>query len=63
MKKILIYLLTPLFVYSQQQITETMLFDGVDREYIIYVPEIYQDGDEVPVLFSFHGGGGYETPC
>ena len=61
MKKILICFLIPLFIYSQQQITETMLFDGIEREYIIYVPEIYQDGDEVPVLFSFHGGGGYAS--
>ncbi len=61
MKKILICFLTTLFVYSQQQITETIQFDGIDREYIIYVPEIYQDGDEVPVLFSFHGGSGYAS--
>ena len=61
MKKILICFLIPLFIYSQQQITETMTFDGIEREYIIYVPEIYQDGDEVPVLFSFHGGGGYAS--
>ena len=47
--------------FSQQQITETLFFDGQDREYIIYVPEIYDGTLDVPVLFSFHGGGGYAS--
>jgi hypothetical protein len=47
--------------FSQQQITETLFFDGQDREYIIYVPEIYDGTLDVPVLFSFHGGSGYAS--
>ena len=47
--------------FTQQQITETLFFDGQDREYILYVPEIYDGTLDVPVLFSFHGGSGYAS--
>jgi len=36
----------------------TMFFDGNNREYIIYVPSIYDGSEAYPLMFNFHGGGG-----
>ena len=41
--------------YTQQTITQTMNHDGLNRSYIIYVPEIYDDSTPTPLLFNFHG--------
>ncbi|MDG1332254.1 MAG: PHB depolymerase family esterase [Crocinitomicaceae bacterium] len=37
---------------------QTIAHDGLDREYILYVPSSYDGGTEVPLLFNFHGFGG-----
>ena len=59
MKKIiLIFILTPLLSFSQI-INKNLFFDGLNREYIIYVPNSYDGTSEVPLLFNFHGGAGY----
>ena len=47
--------------YSQIQQNRTMFFDGNNREYIIYVPSIYDGSEAYPLMFSFHGGGGTST--
>ena len=47
--------------YSQDQTTETIFFDGQQREYIVYIPASYNSSTEYPVLFSFHGGSGYAS--
>ena len=47
--------------FSQQQITETIVYDGETREYILYIPESYQENEEVPLMFNFHGGNGYAS--
>ena len=39
----------------------TILHNGIPREYILYVPEIYSDNVPVPLLINFHGGGGTAT--
>ncbi len=44
--------------YGQIQQNRTMFFDGNNREYIIYVPAIYDGSEAYPLMFSFHGGGG-----
>lgn len=46
-------------IYSnaQQTINESMLHDGATREYIVYIPEIYDGSTPVPLLFNFHGWG------
>ena len=36
-----------------------MVHDGYNREYAIYIPASYDGNQEVPLLFNFHGGGGY----
>ena len=38
--------------------TQTMLHDEENREYLLYVPESYDDATPVPVMMSFHGFGG-----
>ncbi len=40
---------------AQETIIETILHDGSTREYIVYVPEIYDDATPTPLLFNFHG--------
>ncbi|MBL6873749.1 MAG: hypothetical protein ISR00_07405 [Flavobacteriales bacterium] len=59
MKKILILLFLPFLGISQQLTTQNILFDGNNREYIIYVPQIYSPSILTPLLFAFHGGSGY----
>ena len=61
MKKLLLLLIIPFLSFGQQLITENMVFDGQEREYIIYLPESYNATSAFPVLFSFHGGSGYAS--
>ena len=46
------------FSYAQGYISETIEYDGLTREYSIYVPESYDGTTSFPLLFNFHGGGG-----
>ena len=41
----------------QNKNTETLVLDGSVREYVLYVPNSYDDSMNVPVLFNFHGFG------
>jgi polyhydroxybutyrate depolymerase len=41
-----------------QTIEYTITHDGLEREYILYVPASYTGSDSVPLLFNFHGAGG-----
>ena len=59
MKKIIFLLFLPFLAISQQLTTQNILFDGNNREYIIYVPQIYSPSISTPVLFAFHGGSGF----
>ena len=43
---------------AQDYISETIQFDGLTREYSIYVPVSYDGTVGFPLLFNFHGGGG-----
>ena len=49
----------PFIGISQQLTTETIFYDGNNREYIVYVPQIYSPSISTPILFAFHGGSGY----
>ncbi len=60
--KNLIYILIFLPILSASQTTNrTMYFDGLNREYIIHIPSNYNEKSNMPILFSFHGGGGYAS--
>ena len=39
----------------------TLNHNGVEREYLLHVPEIYTGSVPVPVVMNFHGGGGTAT--
>jgi len=43
---------------AQDFFSETIQFDGLTREYSIYVPASYDGISSFPLLFNFHGGGG-----
>ena len=35
--------------------------DGIDREYVLHVPNSYNGNSSVPLVFNFHGGSGSAT--
>ena len=39
--------------------SETMSYDNETREYLIYIPSSYDPNSATPILFAFHGFGGY----
>lgn len=61
MKKILIIIITltfPFISWSQQTINYTITVEGVQREFILYIPASYNGNTKVPLVFNFHGLGG-----
>lgn len=44
-------------IVAQQTIVDTFNFDGYDRDYILYVPEIYDGNSAVPLVINLHGYG------
>jgi polyhydroxybutyrate depolymerase len=48
----------PFICMAQQTIYESITHDGLEREYILYVPASYNGNDAVPLLFNYHGMGG-----
>jgi polyhydroxybutyrate depolymerase len=55
---LLLFIVCISFSYAQGYISETIQYDGLTREYSIYVPESYDGTTSIPLLFNFHGGGG-----
>ena len=39
----------------------TLNYDGINREYVLYIPESYDTTLTYPLLFNFHGYGGTAT--
>lgn len=52
-----IFLFATIYSNAQQTLNESMLHDCVTREYIVYVPAVYNGSSPVPLLFNFHGYG------
>ena len=50
MKKILLLLCLPYIVMSQQLTTENILYEGNNREYILYVPQTYSPSISTAIL-------------
>jgi polyhydroxybutyrate depolymerase len=46
------------FEYSDNALTQTLEHDGIEREYVLYVPEAYDGSFDVPLMLNFHGFGG-----
>ena len=60
MKYTTVILLFTGFVFSssaQQTINASITHDGIERDYILYVPEIYDGSIAVPLVLNFHGFG------
>ena len=60
MKYTTVILLFTGFVFSssaQQTINASITHDGMERDYILYVPEIYDGSTAVPLVLNFHGFG------
>ena len=48
-------ILLPQISLGQQTINGTILHDGLQREYILYIPDSYSPNESTPLLFNFHG--------
>ncbi|MCB2208261.1 MAG: T9SS type A sorting domain-containing protein [Bacteroidetes bacterium] len=44
-------------VFSQQTLSESISYDGMQREYIIYIPANYSGNTAFPLVLNFHGYG------
>ena len=55
---LLLFIVCISFSYAQGYISETIQYDGLTREYSIYIPASYDGTTSFPLLFNFHGGGG-----
>ena len=56
MKKLLTLLIClPLFTLGQQTINASITHSGLQRGYTLYIPASYSTGNEVPLVFNFHG--------
>ena len=38
--------------------TQTILYDGLNREYLLYIPDSYDRKTSIPLMLNFHGFGG-----
>lgn len=52
---LLISLCFPLLFIGQQTIDGSITYAGIQRDYILYVPELYTPGEAVPLILNFHG--------
>jgi len=41
--------------YSQQTVTKNLIHDNLNRSYIVYIPDSYDENINTPLLFNFHG--------
>ncbi|MBN2681013.1 MAG: T9SS type A sorting domain-containing protein [Bacteroidales bacterium] len=57
MKKLLLLFFVTLIVLSNAQTTKNFVWDGTNREYIEYVPAIYDGTEAVPLVVCLHGLG------
>mgnify|MGYP001221794096 FL=1 len=37
---------------------QTTFFDGLSRDYIMYIPNSYEENESLPIVFNLHGGSG-----
>ena len=58
MKYAIIFLLLIVFsfpIMAQQTIEGSIMHDGIQRDYILYIPAIYDGNTDVPLVLNFHG--------
>ncbi|MBI9073356.1 MAG: hypothetical protein JEY94_17270 [Melioribacteraceae bacterium] len=44
--------------YDSNTNTQTIIHDGLNREYVLYIPNSYDGTSAVPLMLNFHGFGG-----
>ena len=44
-------------ISAQQTIDGSIMHDGIQRDYILYIPAIYDGNQDVPLVLNFHGFG------
>lgn len=52
---LLCLLLAAVFCSGQQTINGSIMHDGLQRDYVLYVPATYNPGTPTPLIFNFHG--------
>ena len=52
------FLVACLMLNAKGFISKTLQYDGLTREYSIYVPASYDGNTNFPLVFNLHGGGG-----
>ena len=57
-KLLLIFLLTFSICSAQQTVFDSIFHDNIYRQYVSYIPQIYNPSVSTPLLFNFHGRGG-----
>ena len=56
MKKLIFLIICiPIFALSQQTINSSIIHANLQRDYILYVPAMYNASNPTPLLFNFHG--------
>ena len=45
-------------IYSQEFDQVNFIHDGIDREYLVYIPNVYDSSESIPLVLNFHGFGG-----
>ena len=43
--------------FAQETINASITHDGIQRDYILYIPELYDGNTAVPLVLNFHGFG------
>ena len=44
-------------IYSQEFDQVNFIHDGIDREYLVYIPSVYDSSESIPLVLNFHGFG------
>lgn len=69
LNRLIVSFILLLFIYSctkdsfedidsaQQTINGSIIHDGIQRDYILYIPAIYDGNTDVPLVLNFHGYG------
>ena len=47
--------------FAQETIYASLTHDGIQRDYILYIPELYDGNSDVPLILNFHGFGSNAT--
>jgi polyhydroxybutyrate depolymerase len=56
-KLVFIFILFSKLTFAQQVINGSIIHDGIERTYFLYVPNTYNADQAAPLLFNFHGYG------